>query len=158
VNLVQAARRGYRCARNRCKPGRNGKRVKIYPLGSSPESTAYLDVYDKPFDATIPYDWRFFESLHCFVQVESWLTRDKVMIDLLRSIGIEQGKPFAPDVATKEILTKAAREAREFIEQEYESACERRAGDLAKYSRCLSAPVDRLADLGLQPRSAFTIY
>jgi hypothetical protein len=79
-------------------------------------------VYDKPFDATIPYDWRFFESLHRFVQVEPWLTRDKVMIDLLKSIGIEKGKPFAPDSATREILTKAAREAREFIEQEYESA------------------------------------
>ncbi|MFG3597983.1 DUF1254 domain-containing protein [Bradyrhizobium sp. RDI18] len=38
-----------------------GKRIKIYPLGGSPEGTVYVDVYDKPFDATIPYDWRFFE-------------------------------------------------------------------------------------------------
>ncbi len=101
-----------------------GKRIRIYPLGASPESTVYVDVYDKPFDATIPYDWRYFESLHRFVQAEPWLTRDKVMIDLLKSIGIEKGKPFTPDAATKDMLGKAAREARTFIEQEYESAFE----------------------------------
>lgn len=63
-----------------------GKRLKVYPLGSGPEATVYLDVYDKPFDATIPYDARFFESLHRMIQVEPWLTRDKVMIDQLKTI------------------------------------------------------------------------
>lgn len=101
-----------------------GKRVKIYRLGASADSTVYVDMYDKPFDATIPYDWRFFESLHRFVQIEPWLTRDKVMIDLLKSIGIEKGKPFKPEESTKAILTEAAREARSYIEQKYESAFE----------------------------------
>jgi hypothetical protein len=102
----------------------HGKRIRIYPLGTPAESTTFVDMYDKPFDATIPYDWRFFESLNRFVQVEPWLTRDKVMIDLLKSIGIEKGKPFTPDAATKELLNEAAREARAFIEQEYQSAFE----------------------------------
>jgi len=39
------------------------KRMKIYPLGGSADHTVYVDVYDKMFDATIPYDARFFESL-----------------------------------------------------------------------------------------------
>ena len=30
------------------------------------------------------------------MQSEPWLTRDKAMIDLLKSIGIEKGKPFNP--------------------------------------------------------------
>ena len=34
------------------------------------------------FDFTIPYDLRFFQSLH-MVQYEPWLPRDKVMIDTL---------------------------------------------------------------------------
>jgi hypothetical protein len=27
----------------------NGKRVKVYPLGGNPDSTVYVDAYDKPF-------------------------------------------------------------------------------------------------------------
>ena len=33
---------------------------------------------------------RFFQSLDRFVQIEPWLQRDKVMIDMLKSIGIEK--------------------------------------------------------------------
>jgi hypothetical protein len=96
-----------------------GKKVKIYPLGAGPDSTVYVDVFDKVFDATIPYDSRFFESLHAFVQVEPWLVRDKVMIDLLKSIGIEKGKPFDPDETRKAIFDEAAREARAEIDLRY---------------------------------------
>lgn len=99
----------------------HGKKVKLYPLGGDPNSTAFVDAYDKPFDATIPYDATFFEYLHRFVQAEPWLTRDKVMIDTLRTIGIEKGKPLKQDAKTKEILDKAAREAHEVIAQEYEN-------------------------------------
>jgi hypothetical protein len=98
-----------------------GKRIKFYPLNGKPEETVFSDVYDKVYDATIPYDARFFESLHRFVQVEPWLTRDKVMIDMLKTIGIEKGKPFNPDATTKEIMETAAREARAEIEMQYEA-------------------------------------
>ena len=27
----------------------HGKRVKVYPLGGNPDSTVYVDAYDKPF-------------------------------------------------------------------------------------------------------------
>ena len=50
------------------------------------------------FDSTIPYDLRFFETLDRFVQREPWIERDKVMIDQLKTIGIEKGKPFNPDL------------------------------------------------------------
>jgi len=100
-----------------------GKRVKLYPLGGDPQSTVYVDVYDKLFDATIPYDARYFESLNRVVQVEPWLTRDKAMIDALKSVGIEKGKPaFAPEAKTKAILDEAAREARAYIDAQYENA------------------------------------
>lgn len=99
----------------------HGKRVKVYPLGGNPDSTVFVDVYDKPFDATIPYDATFFELLDRFVQAEPWLRRDKVMIDSLKTIGIEKGKPFKPDVNTKSILEKAAQEAHAAIALKYET-------------------------------------
>src|SRR6185436_19980959 len=70
-----------------------GKRIKLYPLSqaASPSATAFVDVVDVVYDSTIPYDLRFFESLHRIVQAEPWLERDKAMIDQLRSIGIEKG-------------------------------------------------------------------
>lgn len=99
----------------------HGKRVKVYPLGGDPESTVFVDAYDKPFDATIPYDASFFALLDRFVQAEPWLTRDKVMIDSLKTLGIEKGKPFAPDVKLKSILDAAARDAHELLARKYEN-------------------------------------
>lgn len=99
----------------------HGKKVKVYPLGGNLDSTVFVDAYDKPFDATIPYDASFFELLDRFVQAEPWLTRDKVMIDSLKTIGIEKGKPFQPDAKTKAILEKAVREAHAVIGLKYES-------------------------------------
>jgi len=98
----------------------HGKRIKVYPLGGNPDSTVFVDAYDKPFDATIPYDGTFFELLNRFVQAEPWLTRDKVMIDSLKTLGIEKGKPYNPDAKTKAIFVKAAQEAREVIALKYE--------------------------------------
>jgi len=72
------------------------------------------------FDNTIPYDLRFFQSLDRVVQREPWQQRDKAMIDTLKSIGIEKGKPFSPDAKTKKILEEAAREARAWLDLQYE--------------------------------------
>src|SRR5580704_13671157 len=83
-----------------------GKRIKLYPLSQAakPSETVFLDALGVVYDSTIPYDLRFFQSLDRFVQQEPWLTRDKAMIDPLKSIGIESGKPFAPDAAMQAIL------------------------------------------------------
>ena len=67
-----------------------------------PPPTKSVDAIDNlVFDSTIPYDLRFFESLDRMVQTEPWLERDKAMIDQLKSIGIEKGKPFNPDAKTQ---------------------------------------------------------
>jgi len=98
----------------------HGKRVKVYPLGGDPASTVFVDAYDEPFDATIPYDASFFALLDRFVQSEPWLTRDKAMIDSLKTIGIEKGTPFATDVKLKSILDAAVRDAHELLARKYE--------------------------------------
>ena len=63
---------------------------------------------------------RFFQSLDRIVQTEPWLPRDKLMIDMLKSIGIEKGKPFSPDAKSQDILNSAAREAHALLEIRYE--------------------------------------
>lgn len=99
-----------------------GKRVKLYPLAqaANPPATTFVDAIDFLFDSTIPYDLRFFQALDRFVQREPWLERDKAMIDTLKSIGIEKGKPFNPDAETQKILGDAALEAHAWLDSQYE--------------------------------------
>jgi hypothetical protein len=98
------------------------KRIKLYPLSqaANPPPTTFVDAIDVVYNSTILYDLRFFQSLDRVVQVEPWLARDKLMIDILKSIGIEKGKPFNPDAKTQDVLTSAAREAHALLESRYE--------------------------------------
>lgn len=100
-----------------------GKRLKVYPLSqaANPPETRFTDAKDILYDSTIRYDIRFFQALDRIVQSEPWQTRDKAMIDQLKSIGIEKGKPFAPDAKTTAILNAAALEARNFIDRSYDN-------------------------------------
>jgi hypothetical protein len=100
-----------------------GKRVKVYPLSepANPPPTVFVDAIDVVFDSTIPYDLRFFQALDRFVQYEPWIDRDRVMIDMLKSVGIEKGKKFDPDQATQATLKDAIGEARAWLDNRYES-------------------------------------
>jgi hypothetical protein len=53
------------------------------------------------------------------VQNEPWLQRDRAMVDQLKSLGIEKGKPFKPDDQTKELLEAGVREAQAWLEAKY---------------------------------------
>lgn len=99
-----------------------GKRTKMYPLSQAenPPETVFVDALGKLFDSTIPYDERYFAALDRVVQHEPWIDRDKAMIDPLKTVGIVQGKPYAPDDTTVAKLKSAAEEAHGFIEQGYE--------------------------------------
>jgi len=100
-----------------------GKRVKIYPLSAAaqPPATIFTDVKDVPYDSTIRYDLSFFQSLDRIVQSEPWIERDRAMIDQLRTIGIEKGKPFNPDAKAQEILKSSMLEAKALLEQRYDA-------------------------------------
>ena len=100
-----------------------GKRVKVYPLsqGDNPPATVFTDAKDVLFDSTIRYDASFFDGLNRVVQSEPWLQRDRAMIDQLKSLGIEKGKTFAPDAATKQGLETGIREAQVWLEAKYDA-------------------------------------
>lgn len=100
-----------------------GKQMKVYPLSqaSAPGATVFTDAADVTFDSTIRYDATFFESLDRIVQSEPWLERDRAMIDPLRSLGIEKGKPFNPDAKTRATLDAGVKEARAWLEAKYDA-------------------------------------
>ncbi|MBR0740696.1 DUF1254 domain-containing protein [Bradyrhizobium liaoningense] len=100
------------------------KRLKVYPLAraSNPPATVFTDVQDVLFDTTIRYDESFFVNLDRMIQNEPWLGRDRAMIDQLRSIGIEKGKPFAPDAKTKQALKDGIADAHAWMAAKYDGA------------------------------------
>ncbi len=101
-----------------------GKRVRVYPLSAAPDppETTFVDANGVLFDATIPYDVRFFDSLNRIVQAEPWLDRDRTMIDALKTIGIEKGMPFSPDDKTRRIFNLAAHEAHAWLTSRLETS------------------------------------
>lgn len=100
-----------------------GKKLKVYSLGQAdhPPETVFTDVKDVLFDSTIRWDGSFFENLNRVVQEEPWIARDRAMIDPLKSLGIEKGKPFAPNRHTETLLTKAIKEAQTLLEAKYDA-------------------------------------
>jgi len=90
-----------------------GKRIRVYPLSqaANPAPTRFTDAYDVMFDSTIRYDASFFRTLNDVVQKEPWIQRDRAMIDSLKSLGIEKGKPYQPDAKSEKTLGAAVKEA-----------------------------------------------
>ena len=84
------------------------KFTKIYPLGSNPTPMKFVDMSGKPFNTVAPADYRFWELLNQVVQEEPSDSLDQIRLGFYASIGIQKGKPFAPDERMKKILTEAA--------------------------------------------------
>lgn len=99
-----------------------GKKMKVYALAQAdnPPATIFTDAKDVTFDATIRYDATFFKHLDRIVQTEPWLQRDRAMIDQLKSLGIEKGKPFNPNSQANKLLDAGAKEARAILEGMYD--------------------------------------
>jgi hypothetical protein len=90
------------------------KQARMYPLSqaANPAAQRHIDMAGKLFDAVARFDITFYERLARMVNDEPVQPRDLVAVGQLRSIGIEKGKPFTPDPATREILERAILEAR----------------------------------------------
>ena len=96
------------------KPGieQTKKTLKIYPLadaGKPAPKLKYVDLSGKPFNISVPpANYQFWELLNQAVQEEPSSSLDPIRLGYYASIGIEKGKPFAPDARMKKILTEAA--------------------------------------------------
>ena len=95
------------------KPGVEGvkKFTKIYPLADAAKAHPplnFVDMSGKPFNTIYPADYAFWELLNQVVQEEPTDSLDPVRLGFFQAIGIQKGKPFAPDERMKKILTEAA--------------------------------------------------
>ncbi len=94
------------------KPAVEGikQHLRIYPLAqaANPPATNFINVSGKAFNTIHSTDYSFYEEVNEVVQEEPNAAMDPETLGLLASIGIEKGKPFAPDERMKKILTEAA--------------------------------------------------
>lgn len=87
------------------------KFTKVYPLadaGKTHSPLKFVDMSGKSLNTVYPADYRFWEMLNQIVQEEPTESLDQIRLGFYQSIGIQKGKPFAPDARMKKILTEAA--------------------------------------------------
>ena len=86
------------------------KATKIYSLAqaANPPPINFVDMSGKPFNMVGRADYAFWEMLNQVVQDEPTDTVDATTLGFWASIGIQKGKPFAPDARMRKILTEAA--------------------------------------------------
>ena len=87
------------------------KQIKIYPLekASSPPPMEFMNGSRKDIDTLFPDNLRFFELLAMLVEEEPLECFGPLERSMMQAIGIEKGKPFAPDATRKALLSEAAR-------------------------------------------------
>jgi hypothetical protein len=96
------------------------KQLKTYPLAAanSPPEQRYIDMADRIWDGIARFDESFYRSLARMVNEELAQARDLEMLGLLGPLGIEKGKKWRPNAATRTVLKQASHEAHHwFMEQ-----------------------------------------
>jgi len=94
-------------------PGRAAKVLedyRLYPLAKQSErpATRYIEVGGRAWTGQQPRGLAYWKRLADILDREPVQERDRIMMAMLRSIGIEKGKAFAPDERRAAILTEAA--------------------------------------------------
>jgi len=86
------------------------KYVRVYPpsQAANPPRMQVEDMSGKPFNTVAPADYAFWELLSQVVQQEPTESLDQIRLGYYAAIGIQKGKPFAPDERMKKILAEAA--------------------------------------------------
>ena len=84
--------------------------LQLYPYAEkdNPPKTRFIDAEDKKWSHMQPRGMAYWERLADIINNEVVQKHDRVMMAMLKPLGIEKGKPFNPDVRQKKILTEAA--------------------------------------------------
>lgn len=97
------------------------KQIRVYPFNKAadPPPTRAIDIAGKLFDGIMHFDDTFFATLAKMVSEEPVLPRDADMVEALKQLGVERGKPFAPDESIRHELESAIHAAhRQLIDAE----------------------------------------
>jgi hypothetical protein len=89
------------------------KLLKMYPLSEAADPKPTRFVHIRPYSLhTLPfYDIRALQDIHDVISVEPVQPRDKVIMGMLATIGIESGKPFNPPEKLKAAMEKGVADA-----------------------------------------------
>jgi hypothetical protein len=112
----------------RSVPGPNSSTAQAYEYAQTlkmyyyselpnPKPTQFIDPSNKRLSTLPHYDERWFEELYEIVSVEEVMPRDKVMMGMLASLGIQKGKPYNPDEKTKKAMKQGVVDAYFFLQQ-----------------------------------------
>ena len=87
------------------------KRAHIYPYNQrdNPKPNRFFDVSNKPVNTLEPEGLAFWKLLSDVINNNPVEERDRFFMAMLKPLGIEKGKPFAPDDRQKKILEEGAR-------------------------------------------------
>lgn len=85
----------------------------IYPLGQKDTALPmqFPDATGAQINMLFPHDGAYFDMLSRVIEAEAVDPADMDMRGFLHTLGIEKGKPFAPDTKRRKLLDQAARTA-----------------------------------------------
>jgi hypothetical protein len=85
------------------------EQLKVYPLSqaANPPAMEFFNASESVTNTIHANNFEFYEELHAVIDREPLELLDPELRGLFASIGIQKGKPFAPDARMKKILTDA---------------------------------------------------
>ena len=86
------------------------KKMKVYPWSerANPKPTTFVSFSGRVVHTLPPTGLEFWARLSAFINNNPVQERDRFIMAMLKPLGIEKGKPFAPDARQKAILEEAA--------------------------------------------------
>lgn len=98
-------------------------KIRMYYLSElpDPKPTIFADPVHDRYPTLPLYDERYFDDVNAIFSVEPIREQDKVIIGMLRSIGIERGKPFAPSDKQKRAMKQAITDAYFYMDRFWDS-------------------------------------
>jgi hypothetical protein len=99
------------------------KQLRMYYLSdaANPPQQKFVDPASMRYPTLPFYDERHFEDMHAIMSVEPVREHDKVIMGMIKSLGIEKGKPFNPDATTKRAMRQAAIDAWFYLQQWFDN-------------------------------------
>jgi hypothetical protein len=99
------------------------KKLRMYYLSqsASPPEQRFIDPLNDRYPTLPYYDERYFQELQDVIDIEPVNAQDKVMMGMLASLGIEKGKPFAPDAITTKAMRQGAIDAWFYLQEWFDN-------------------------------------
>jgi hypothetical protein len=88
----------------------NLRKARIYPYTQqhNPPQTRFVSGSGKVVNTIAPAGFEYWERLSAIINSEPVQEKDRLIMAMLKPLGIEKGKPFKPDARQRDLLTEAA--------------------------------------------------